>query len=122
MSSNTAHDVNTHTGGDIATVTTPASLDDAQEAFPGLPDHLVVSHILRSEYFDDFADLARLPAVSHAMRDAVAATGLEFEELEEREAVYHGCLSAVKRRQRQGRLRRRESLCYAAARTDSSKR
>jgi hypothetical protein len=46
-----------------------------QALIPGLPDHLVVAHILRSEYFDDRADLARLPAVSRAMRDAVAATG-----------------------------------------------
>jgi hypothetical protein len=44
--------------GDIATVTTPASLAEAQEAIPRLPDHLVVAHILRSEYFDDPADLA----------------------------------------------------------------
>jgi hypothetical protein len=46
-----------------------------QEAIPRLPDHLVVTHILRSENFDDPADLARLPAVSCAMRAAVAATG-----------------------------------------------
>ena len=53
----------------------------ADEAIPGLPDHLVVTHVLRSEYFNDPADLARLPAVSRAMRDAVVATGLKFEEL-----------------------------------------
>ena len=47
-------------------------------AIPGLPNHLVVAHILRSEYFDGPADLARLPSVSRAMRDTVAATGLEF--------------------------------------------
>ena len=52
-------------------------------AIPGLPDHLVVAHVLRSEYFDDPADLARLKAVSRAMRDAVVATGLRFEELDE---------------------------------------
>ena len=52
-----------------------------QRAIPGLPDHLVVTHIIRSEYFDDPADLARLPAMSRAMRDAVAVTGLEFDEL-----------------------------------------
>ena len=44
-----------------------------QRAIPGL--------IIRSEYFDDPADLARLPAMSRAMRDAVAVTGLEFDEL-----------------------------------------
>ena len=39
--------------------------------------------MIRSEYFDDPADLARLPAVSYAMLDAVAATGLRLEELSE---------------------------------------
>ena len=84
MSSDAAHTAMTDTNGDIATVTTPASLPDAQAAIPGLPDHLVIEKILRSEYFDDPAYLARLPAVSRAMRDAVAATGLEFEELDEK--------------------------------------
>ena len=87
------------------------------EAIPGLPDHLVVAHVLRSEQSDDPADLARLPAVSHAMRGAVAKTGLRFEQLGEWEAVNLGCLSAVKRLQRGGRLSRRERLCQAAARS-----
>jgi|TARA_B110000902_G_scaffold249899_1_gene308572 hypothetical protein len=56
---------------------------DAGEAFRGLPNHLVVEHILRTKNFDDPADLARLPAVSRAMRYAVAATGLRFKELGE---------------------------------------
>jgi hypothetical protein len=85
------------------------------EAIPGLPNHLVVADILRSEYFDDPADLARLPAVSRAMRDALTATGLAFEELDEVDAAQLGCLSAVKRLQRGGRLSRREYLCHAAA-------
>jgi hypothetical protein len=88
-----------------------------QEAIPGLPDHLVVAHILRSEYFVDPADLARLPAVSRAMRDAVAATGLQFEELCEYDAVELGSLSALQRRQRRGLLSRQERLCEAAARS-----
>ena len=49
-----------------------ANTANAGEAFPRLPNHLVVAHILRSEYYDDPADLARLPAVSRAMRDVVA--------------------------------------------------
>jgi hypothetical protein len=89
----------------------------AGEAIPGLPDHLVATQILRSEYFDDPADLARLPAVSRAMRDAVTGTGLTFEELGEDEAVELECMSALQRRQRQGRLSRREYLCEAAARS-----
>jgi hypothetical protein len=66
----------------------------AGKAIPGLPDHLVVTHILRSEHFDDLADLARLLAVSRAMRDAVAATGLLFTELSEYAAVNLVCLCA----------------------------
>ncbi len=93
---------------DIATTNTPASLADAQDAIPGLLDDIVVTHVLRSEHFDDPADLARLPAVSRAMRDAVAATGLEFEEIDEDEAANIGCLSAVQRLQRGGRLSRQE--------------
>jgi len=88
-----------------------------QEAIPGLPDHLVVEHIVRSEYFDDPADLARLPAVSRAMRAAVAATGLQFVQLDEEKALKLGCLSALQRLQRQGRLSRQENLCAAAARS-----
>ena len=116
MSSDTAHTAMTAPSGDASTATTPASLTDAGEAFPRLPNHVVVEHILRSEYFDDPADLARLPAVSRAMRDTVAATGLRFEELDEKRAVMLGCLSALQRRHRQGRLSRQESLCQAAAR------
>ena len=89
---------------------------NAGEAIPRLPDHLVVEHVLRSEHFDDPADLARLPAVSRAMRAAVAETGLRFKELDEVEAVRLGCLSALQRRQRRGLLSRRELLCVAAAR------
>ena len=88
-----------------------------QQAIPGLPDHLVATHILRSDYFDDPADLARLPAVSHAMRDAVVETGIQFEDIDEEEAVALGRLSVLKRLQWQGRLSRPEYLCQAAARS-----
>ena len=53
----------------------------ADGAIPGLPNHLVVAHLLRSEYFDDPADLALLPSVSRAMRDMMAGTVLIFEEI-----------------------------------------
>ena len=88
---------------------------NAGEAIPGLLNDIVVTHVLRRENFDDPADLARLPAVSRVMRDAVAATGLTFAELGEDEAVMLGCLSALQRRQRRGLLSRRELLCQAAA-------
>ena len=117
MSSDAAHTVMTDANGDIATHASPTSLTDAGETFPGLPDHLVVSHIFRSEYFDDPADLARLPAVSRAMRDTVAATGLEFKELNEYEYVHLGCISAMERLLRQDHLRSEDHLCGAAARS-----
>ena len=89
---------------------------NAGEAIPGLLNDIVVTHVLRSEHFDDPADLARLPAVSRAMRDAVAATGLRFEELGEKSAVNLGCFSALQRLALAGRLSRREILCQVAAR------
>ena len=49
------------------------------------------------------------------MRDAVAATGLQFEELDDYEAAKLGCLSALQHMQRGGRLRHRELLCMKAA-------
>ena len=94
-----------------------ANTANAGEAIPGLLNDIVITHVLRSEHFDDPADLARLPAVSRAMRDAVAETGRRFEELDEMRAVELGCLSAVQRLQRGGRLSRKELLCAAAARS-----
>ena len=94
-----------------------ATAADAGEAIPGLLNDIFVTHVLRTEHFDDPADLARLPAVSRAMRDLVAETGLRFEELDEKRAVELGCVSAVQRMQRQGRLSRQERLCQAAARS-----
>jgi len=49
------------------------------------------------------------------MRDAVAATGLQLQELYEFEAARLGCLSAVWRLQRRGLLTRQEYLYAAAA-------
>ena len=90
---------------------------NAGDAFTRLPNYLVVTHILRSEYFDDPADLARLPAVSRAMCGAVAATGLRVEELDEIRAVKLGRLRVVERLERGGRLSRKELRCEAAARS-----
>ena len=90
---------------------------NAGDAIPGLLNDIVVSHVLRSEHFDDPADLARLRAVSRAMNDAVTATGLQFEELDEHSAVVLGCLSAIERLQRTGQLQNQVYLCHAAARS-----
>jgi hypothetical protein len=94
-----------------------ATAANAGEAIPGLLNDIVVTHVLRSEHFDDPADLARLPAVSRAMRDTVAETGLAFEELGEYHAMRLGCLSAVLRLQRGGHLSRQEYLCATVARS-----
>tara|TARA_B110000902_G_scaffold40866_1_gene43949 strand:- start:3060 stop:3572 length:513 start_codon:yes stop_codon:yes gene_type:complete len=51
------------------------------------------------------------------MSDVVAATGLRFKELGNFRAAKLGCLSAVQRLQRGGRLKHQESLCQAAARS-----
>ena len=51
-----AHTAMTGASGDIATVTTPAGLADAGEAFLGLPNHLVVTHIL---------SISTTPPISH---------------------------------------------------------
>ena len=110
---------NAHDATDTST-STPAHQSVAGEAFPGLPNHLVVAHILRSRHFDDPADLARLPAVSRAIRDGVAATELRFKELDELSdyrVADLGCLSVLKRRQRRGDLSYQEYLCQAAARS-----
>jgi hypothetical protein len=85
MSSNAVHNAMPGASGDIATVATPASLADAQEAIPDLPDHLVVTHVLRSEYFDDPVDLARLRRQGRLSRQerlcAAAARSGQLEEL-----------------------------------------
>jgi hypothetical protein len=117
MSSDATHTAMTAPSGDTTTATTPASPTDAGEAIPGLLNDIVVTHILRSENFDDPADLTRLPVVSRAMRDAVASTGLRLKELDEDDALNLGCLSALQRRQRRGLLSRQERLCEAAARS-----
>ena len=90
---------------------------NAGEVIPGLLNDILVTHVLRSEYFDDPADLARLPAVSRAMRDAVAATGRHVALTFRDDAVKVGCLSAVERLQRRGILGNQSYLCHAAARS-----
>ena len=107
---------NSPSGANTRKCATDTQKSSQQEAIPGLPNHIVATHILRSHYFDDPADLARLPAASRAMRDTVAETGLEFEELDESRALNLGCLSALRRRQRRGHLSDQGLLCEAAAR------
>ena len=83
------------------------------EALPGLPTHMVVTHLLK--FLDDPADLARLECVSRGARDAVATTGREVAELEETDAAQLGCLSALRRLERRGLLDKKH-FCTVAAR------
>ena len=85
--------------------------ESPQDALPGLPEH-VVCHLLGS--IEDPIDLARLKAVSHAMRDAVAATGREIPKLDSKTAVWKGCLSTLQHLQRKGRLEKKHLCAYAA--------
>ena len=55
----------------------------AEVVIPGLPFEVVVTHVLGSENLSDVADLARLRAVSPAMKVAVAATRRKVEMLDE---------------------------------------
>jgi len=89
---------------------------DARQAFPGLLNDVIVSHVLREEHLPDPADLAVLRAVSRGMRDAVDATGRDIKELDEISAAEYGYLSTLRCMQRRGLLAREERLCRAAAR------
>ena len=85
-----------------------------QQAFPGLPQEVVVTHILRAD--TDPIVLARLRAVNRAMRDAVDAVdmkGLLVEELSAEKAEERGCLDTLKHKLQKGRL---ENVCTSAAR------
>ena len=98
--------------GGIATVTTPASLADAQDAIPGLLDHVVVTHILRSD--TDPIVIARLRAVSRLMRDVVDETGLRVEEMTTERAAHFGCLDTLQHKLQKGRLDK-SKVCKLAA-------
>jgi hypothetical protein len=83
---------------------------------PGLPNHLVVAHVVGSDKLNDPTDLLRLTAVSRGMRDAVAATKGTIKEPDEDEAVKKGYLTTLKHMHSRRRLSRgEECLCVAAA-------
>jgi hypothetical protein len=113
MDSDSRLNANTLAIGDISIDTHESS---PQAAIPGLLNDIVATHILSTEYFDDPAELARLRVVSRAMRAAVTATGLAFEEMDLVAAMKYGCFSAMKRLQRRGLLMHQEFLCPTAAR------
>ena len=85
--------------------------------FSSLPLEVIATHILRSSFLPEPADLARFRAVSHWMRDAVDATGREIRKLSDHEAAELGHLSLLKDRLSRGGLQCREyHLCAVAAR------
>ena len=93
---------------------------NAGEAIPGLSNHLVATLILRSDFFDDHAELARLRPVSRAMRAAVSSTRRCLEEMDATAAMKAGCFSAMQRLQRRGLLSPHtlSFLCPTAARAE----
>ena len=81
-----------------------------------LPREVLSTHVLSSDFLPEPADLGRLRAVSHAMRDAVDATGREIKRLLDQEAAFRGHVSLLKDRHRRGVLGDERWLCAAAAR------
>ena len=88
--------------------------DQEGVAIPGLPSDVAL--LIVKVHLPDPADLAVLRAVSKGMRDAVDATELEIEELDEDDAVERGYLSTLKCLHRRGRLYNKGLVCTAAAR------
>ena len=76
----------------------------AGQAIPGLLNDIVTTFVFRSDFLPDTRDLARLRAVSCAMRDAVDATGREVKELNALEAAEIGCISVLERLHQNGLL------------------
>ena len=85
---------------------------DAQEAIPGLPQDVVVKHILRC--VTDPIVLARLKAVSRAMRDAVEKTGTIVWETTTEAAAEERSLDTLKQKLEKDRLSK-SSVCQLAA-------
>ena len=98
------------------TSTTRVDTAAAQKDIWSLPREVLSTHILSTEFLPEPADLGRLRAVSHAMRDAVDATGREIKRLSDREAAHLGHVSLLKDRHRRGVLKHRCLTCAAAAR------
>ena len=93
--------------------------DPARFGLWSLPPDVISTHILRSDFLPETADLGRLRAVCHGMRDAVDATGREIEKLSNWKAMGLGNVSLLKDRHSRGLLKGDEGsfVCAAAART-----
>jgi len=84
-----------------------------EEAFPGLPSHVVIQHILMPD--TDPVVLARLRAVSRSMCEAVDETGTFWvEEMTTERAARLGCLDTLQHKLQKGRLDKPD-VCINAA-------
>ena len=88
---------------------------DARGAFSSLSVDVVSTHILRSDFLPEPADLGRLRAVSSWLREAVDATGREIKKLSNADAKVLGYVSLLKDRHSRGLLEDESYLCAAAA-------
>ena len=95
---------------------TPVDPAASRMGISSLPLDVISTHVLKSDFLPEIADLGRLRAVSKGMRDAVDATGREIKKLLDYEAADLGYVSLLKDRHRRGVLRDKTFLCAAAAR------
>ena len=87
----------------------------AGEAFPGLPNQIVISLIFRSDNLAAI-DLEQLRVVSRRLCVAVDATGRHIEQLNSHQAVACGCVGTLIHLKSRGRLTHTRLLCKYAAR------
>ena len=85
-----------------------------RQPFPSLPQH-VIDEICSN--LNDPTDLARLRAVSRALRDTVDAMDVELKEYDDFRAASLGFLTMLRHKDARGRLEVKEFLCAAAARS-----
>ena len=89
---------------------------DAGDAFAALPAHVLITHVLSSGNLPAPSDLARLRALSHAMRDAVDVTGRQVYEMGAKKAIEFGDFIALQLIVQRGDLDDdSDSLCMWAA-------
>ena len=88
----------------------------ARIGFWDLPLDVISTHVLKSDFLPETADLGRLRAVSKGMRDAVDATEREIKKLSDDEAVDLGNVTLLKDRHSRGVLKDECLTCAAAAR------
>lgn len=101
-------------------LTNDAHQSETQELISGLPHDVVITHILKSEFFRDPIDLPQIRAVSSGMRDAVAGMGRrKLEDQNVERAALRGFLSTLKHKLKTGHLTRKNDrhVCERAARS-----